>query len=89
MSVWTGATPGSLCWEPATLQLRAGLTSGGGTRADSRPGRVACRGDGREDTRTPGEAGVDTAGLAGVVAAPEPAGRLSRWEERLSATSTR
>ena len=57
--------------------------------ADSRPGRVACRGDGREDTRTPGEAGVDTAGLAGVVAAPEPAGRLSRWEERLSATSTR
>ena len=89
MSVWTGATPGSPSWAPPSLQLRAGLTSGGGTREGTRLARGVYREGGREATTTAGEAGADMAGAAGAVAAPAPAGRLSRWERMYSATSTR
>ena len=89
MSVWTGVTPRSPSWVPLSLQLRAGLTSGVGTRADTSLARAACREGGKEATRTGVEAGADTAGAAGAAGAWEPAGLLSRWELILSVTFTR
>ena len=62
------------------------------SRADQRGrhlGRASCREGGREATRTTGEAVADTAGAAGVAGTTAPAGRLSRWEERLSVIFTR